>query len=340
MAKWLFRGFVLVALIAVTFVGLALWTAQRTVNPVGFDLARAAEAKGAAFGVAIWYPTLGTPRPTTFLGGSLMSVARDGAVRGEHLPLVVISHGNGGGPASHADLALALADAGYVVAAPMHPGDNYQDSAGLGRAGLWADRNRQLISTVDYVTKTWRARDRIDPSRIGAFGFSAGGFTVLTAVGARPELRRIATHCAKTPEFVCAVLKQANSPLILGQIAETGRPFIADARIKAAVLAAPGLGFTFDNDALKDVRVPIQLWTGGRDDRVPDASNGAILRAGLGARVDARVEPGAGHLSFLAPCTLLRPPALCRDEGTFDRKAFHQEMNAEVVQFFNGALHR
>jgi predicted dienelactone hydrolase len=62
----------------------------------------------------------------------LMDVARGAPVSGDALPLVVISHGNGGGPASHADLALALANAGYVIVAPIHSGDNYADQSAVG----------------------------------------------------------------------------------------------------------------------------------------------------------------------------------------------------------------
>jgi predicted dienelactone hydrolase len=113
-----------------------------------------------------------------------MDVAANGPISGRDLPLVVISHGNGGGLGSHADLALALAAAGYVVAAPMHPGDNYADQNVVGSVSWLSGRNQQLRATVDYLLNDWQGHDRIDPQRVGAFGFSAGGFTVLTAVGA------------------------------------------------------------------------------------------------------------------------------------------------------------
>jgi predicted dienelactone hydrolase len=73
-----------------------------------------------------------------------MGVARDAPIAGRDLPLVVISHGNGGGPQSHADLAMALANAGYVVAAIMHPGDNYADGSALGAVSFFSGRTRQL----------------------------------------------------------------------------------------------------------------------------------------------------------------------------------------------------
>jgi predicted dienelactone hydrolase len=263
-----------------------------------------------------------------------MDVAPDGPISGRDLPLVVISHGNGGGPGSHADLALALANAGFIVAAPMHTGDNYADQSAAGSASLYSGRNRQLHATIDYMLGTWQGHDRIDPERVGAFGLSAGGFTVLTAVGALPDFRLVARHCAESPEFVCDVLRHAKSPLLNADTPDMGGAFLSDARIKAAVVAAPGLGFSFGPNALANVHVPIQLWSADEDSNVPYATNTRLVREALGSRVEFHSVPGAGHLSFLAPCGVLKPPGICSDPGQFDRKAFHTTMNASVVAFF------
>ncbi len=185
---------------------------------------------------------------------------------------------------------------------------------------------------------TWQGRDRIDPQRVGAFGFSAGGFTVLTAIGARPDLRTIATHCRESPEFACDLLRQANSPLLRPETSSVAGAFLPDARIKAAVIAAPGLAFTFAPDGLSNVRVPVQLWSADQDANVPYASNARLVREALGPRAEFHSVPGAGHFSFLAPCGLLRPPGVCADPGNFDRKAFHASMNASVVAFFDAQL--
>ena len=320
-------------------VAWALINAERSARPVGFELVRATGPGGETLPIAVWYPTSGNPRPTTLLGASLLDVAWQGPIDGRNLPLVLISHGNGGGPGSHADLAMALAGAGYVVAAPMHRGDNVQEQDGMARAGFWSGRNAELIAADDYMTTQWTSRGAIDPQRIGAFGFSAGGFTVLTAAGAMPDMAAVARHCSGAGEFVCQVLKAGRSPLLSPQGAAGETGFRKDPRIKAAVVAAPGLGFTFAAPgALRDVRVPVQLWAGAADDRVPLASNSDVIRAGLAPQPDYHLIAKAGHLSFLTPCRLLRPSALCSDPAGFDRSAFHNEMNQEVVRFFDAAL--
>lgn len=338
--KWLIRISVAVLTLVLVAAGLIYWSALRPANPVGFRLARASDVGAAPLVVAMWYPTRARTWPTVLLGPALMDVARNAPVEGQGLPLVVISHGNGGGPQSHADLALALASAGYVVVVPLHRGDNFTDQSHAGSPTLFSDRVSDLNAAIEYTLSRWADANRVDGARVGAFGMSAGGFTVLTAVGARPDMQLIGPHCQATPEFVCRVFKQVGSPLLAADAAWPGKPLPASGRIKAAVVAAPGLGFAFGPQGLAAVNVPVQLWSGESDQQVPYDSNAKLIRQGLGSHVDFHSVPGAGHASFLTPCRLLRPAALCADADGFDRERFHQSMNESVVEFFNAHLRR
>lgn len=336
--RWMRRAVLAVLALVLLLGALLVATALRSERPVGFQLVPVADADGRPFVVGLWYPTRTRAWPTSLLGPMLMQVARDAPVEGSALPLILLSHGNGAGLPSHADLALALADAGYVVAAPLHPGDNFADDRAVGSATLFSGRNRQLRLTLDHVLQKWSGRDQLDASRVGAFGFSAGGLTVLTAIGAQPDLRQLALHCAQAGEFVCAVLRHHRSPLLSAEAQGAAGDFQADPRIRAAVLAAPGLGFTLNAERLAAVQVPVQLWSAEQDDKVPYASNARRLREGLGARAEFHSVAGAGHHAFLLPCPLLKAPEFCKDPEGFDRAAFHARMNAEVVAFFGRQL--
>lgn len=339
MMRWFRRACIVVFALVCGLGGTLVWTALRSEKPVGFQIAQATDTNGQAFAVGIWYPTQARPWPTSWLGLRMMDVARDASISGHGLPLVVISHGNAGGPGSHADLALALANAGYIVAAPMHIGDNYADQSAAGTVPWLSGRSRQLHTTVDYMLKNWPGRQHINPERVGAFGFSAGGITVLTAVGAEPDLRLIAKHCGQSPEFICDLFRDGKSPLLNPDLAKMGNAFSPDLRIKAAAVAAPGLGFLMGPaDSLRNVRVPIQLWSGEKDTLVPYATNTMVVRNGLGSSVEFYSVPGAGHFSFLVPCGALAPPPLCDDQGGFDRESFHVSMNASVIKFFEKNL--
>ena len=306
-------------------------TAIRPTSPVGFQQVAAVDPGHPIIPVAIWYPTNAKPG-FVMLGLSGEHVASDGAVAGTSLPLVVISHGTGGGLMSHADTAIALAEKGFVVAAPMHPGDNFRDSSDVGKADWLPNRARQVQRVVDMMTRSWKDRAHLDPRKIGIFGFSAGATTALIAIGGTPDLSRIASQCAQHPEFVCQLTKPAE----FQNVKPVSWP--SDQRISAAVIAAPGLGFTFEPQGLSNVHAAIQLWSGGSDQTVPYSTNAGTVSRLLGNSAESHVVPGAVHYSFLMPCGLIGPPQLCRDPKGFDRAAFHKDFNDAVVKFFKTKL--
>lgn len=336
--KWMRRALFGFVVLAAAAVAIAFSISLKGSRPIGFQLVGVVDKDGKPMTMGIWYPTDAKSWPTTFAGFNLMDVASNGRIVGIALPLVVISHGTGGGPVSHADLALALASQGFVVAAPMHDGDNFEDQHALSSATLFVNRTREIHAAIDYMLATWPNHASIDAGRVGMYGFSAGGFTTLAEIGGVPDLRRLASHCATESEFVCKLLADAHSPLLVAERVPAPSTYLHDPRIKAAVVAAPGLGFTFTAEGLAAVTAPVQLWTGAADSSVPTATNAGWVRDALGGRAELHVVPGADHFSFLVPCGLGGPPLLCRDANGFDRNRFHAVMNQAVVKFFQSKL--
>jgi predicted dienelactone hydrolase len=109
---------------------------------------------------------------------------KDCPVIGAKLPLVIFSHGRGGWFGGHSDTAEALADAGFVVAAINHPGDNGNDSSQRDKMSVWQSRPVDMVRLLDFMLHDWKDKAVIDPARIGFFGFSLGGYTGLVLVGA------------------------------------------------------------------------------------------------------------------------------------------------------------
>jgi len=295
----------------------------------GFTIVAVSDRDDKPIEVAIWYPTNAAPASMD-LGLYRQSVARDAPVAGRDLPLVVMSHGTGGGWVSHADTAVALASAGFVVAAPTHTGDNYRDESYVGTGRWLPERVRQMRRVVDYMQKEWKERDRLD-GRVGVFGFSAGAFTALVMVGGVPDMGLVDRHCRQSPELACTLWKEPAQ-------SSTSATWIHDSRISAAVVAAPGFGFTFEPAGLAHVTAAVQLWGGGDDRVVRYATNTALVRRQLPA-ADYHDVARAGHLSFIVPCAG-GPPPLCQDAEGFDRAAFHAEFNRAVIAFYRARLEK
>ena len=96
----------------------------------GFQWATVPDPEDAPLQVAIWYPS-DDQVADNLVGPFDMDVALNGKVSGTQHPLVVMSHGTGGMALNSYDTAIALADAGFVVVAVTHTGDNYRDQTQL-----------------------------------------------------------------------------------------------------------------------------------------------------------------------------------------------------------------
>lgn len=310
--------------LALVILSLAVVSPAAEAGPAQAGFERQVTADGTEVG--IWYPATGTPVHQR-LGLYAQDVVPDAPVPGGRHPLIVISHGTGGDYAGHVDTAVALARAGFIVAALTHPGDNWRDNS---RATRIEGRPPALSATISYMLQNWSGRAAIDPDRIGAFGFSAGGFTVLAAAGGRPDMTRFVDHCAQHPTFfVCTLLKSRPRTL------SSAWPPMTDPRIRAIAVAAPAIGFTFDRSGLDGVRIPVQLWRADNDQILPAPSSADAVRFALPNKPEFHAVPGAGHFDFLAPCAEpATMPQLCASAPGFDRTKFHTRFNAQVVRFF------
>jgi predicted dienelactone hydrolase len=300
---------------------------------------------GESFPVVLWYPTLTAPAPL-FVTGSLspcrlptilcreiayeMPVAQDAPVAGGAFGVIVVSHGAGGMALLHRDLAMALASQGYVVAAPTHPRGRGDDISGVG---VWVGRPKQVSRVIDAVLEDGQLGSHIERERI-----ANGGYTALAVAGAQPSRGAEAAHCREHPDdakfcgYGGAATREAAR--------EVGHlPELRDLRVRSIVVMAPNV-VRFTDDALRKVTVPVLVYAAEKDDLTRVQYHGERLATTV-PRAECVLVRGAGHYSFITSF----PAALrivagegTRDPDRFDRDAFHEVMNREIVEFFDRTL--
>ena len=322
---------------------------------VGFSQLSTADPMGGQMQVSLWYPTK-VADSVVRLGPYEFPSTRDAEPAAGQFGLVILSHGSGGFDLGHRDTAIALARAGFIAAAPLHPRNNFLDDIGDDRRIVLDGRPRQLSAVIDALLAQQAWSRRIDSNKIAAFGFSAGGYTVLAALGAVPEFSRILDHCERHAgeDPYCSIVGLSDAAARKARALEYAGPpqSFHDRRLCAAVIADP-FAAPFSDATLKALPPAKLLFFRPEVENVLKAEFhvSRVVRL-LKQRDDFPdpqeiVVPKANHYSFIAPLPESVGQSLAGPAG-FDRADFHQEMkrraalheeiNRTIVTFFKQSL--
>ena len=86
---------------------------------------------------------------------------------------------------------------------------------------------------------------------------------------------------------------------------------------------------------------PVQLWRRRGDQVLPHPLLCGSRSARSADAARTHVLADAGHYDFLKPCSAdlaTRTPAICTSEPGFDRAAFHERFDHDIVAFFKRTL--
>ena len=246
----------------------------------------------------VWYPSAPTPAD-----------AAEPAVS-SHMPrysLILISHGSGGDAQSMAWLGRYLAAHGYIAAAVNHIGGSGDEIVLAGQFPIteWQmwERARDLSVVLDKLLADPVFGPRIDRDRIGAAGFSLGGYTAIALGGARLNLERLAAKSPSPPPGLLPSLPKAiaedkelriANPIVRASAARSGDSY-EDRRVRAIFALAPAIGCGFEPSGLAPVHVPVRIVV-GHDDQITPPVDNAEYYARLIHGAALTVLPGeAGH---------------------------------------------
>lgn len=308
----------------------------------------------------VWYPAAATAQQQQqWIGQPRNPFARAGEAAPEaaltptprRFPLVVISHGTGGSASAMAWLGTRLAAHGFIAVGVNHPGNNALEAHTAQGFTLWWLRARDLSAVIDEMSRDRQFGPRIDTRRIGAAGFSLGGYTMIEIAGGRtsPAFFDVCARdphgslCAPPPEFptlldqVRALMK--TDPAYRAAIRGASASY-RDPRVRAVFAIAPALGGVFDPASLRKIAIPVEVLAGSADAIEPVPANARYFAAHIPGSTLV-LFPGAGHYTFFATCTRLgqqAQPGLCDDRPGIDRHRLHERAADLAVRFFSAHL--
>jgi predicted dienelactone hydrolase len=302
--------------------------------------------------VTVFYPSSGEEKEVK-RGPFTLKLAAEGAPLRGNGRLVVVSHGSGGSPWVHADVARALVDAGFVVAMPEHRGDNYKDMSTPGPES-WKRRPAEVSRAIDAVGQDARLAPLLALDKVGMYGMSAGGHTALSLAGGRWSPEGMKAHCEAhiredfyscvglatrlRGNFLDSYKEMVALWVIRSRFADATR-FTHDEPRIAAIVAGVPYAADFDMASLAAPRVPLALVTARGDHwLIPRFHGEAVLKAC--AKCERLADIDGGHGALLSPS----PPGLTglvgellNDPPGFDRAAL-RAVDRRTVEFFRKHL--
>ncbi len=304
----------------------------------------------------VFYPTQAAESAVQ-QGPFTLAWAQDAAPAAGQHRLVVISHGSGGSPWVHTDLARSLVAAGFVVAVPQHHGDNFRDASSPGPVS-WAKRPQEVSEAINRVAADPRLGPGLQLDAVGVFGGSAGGHTALSMAGGVWSASRFRDHCLQhiAQDFSSCVgfITRLDGGLLDGPKRWLAQRVIAwrfgddspqqhsDARVKAVVAMVP-FAADFELASLAQPRVPLGLVLAAKDVNQVPRFHGEAVRQACAPRCQVVMHlADGGHGAMLSPLPPLPPGSLAHqllgDPPGFDRATTLPRLHQQIASFFSQHL--
>lgn len=287
--------------------------------------------------VSIWYPTLDKRGVTARYNGA---IRRDGVFAEpepaieQPAPVMLFSHGNSSLSAQSYFLSEFLTSHGWIVVAPDHLFNTLSDTEGSINYESGFHRPQDISATLDYVLDL----PDDDPlagqlsDQIAVSGHSFGGYTALALAGATFQARELLQACS-TGE-----IQSGFCDMFTPERADVFEKGFYDERIRVAIPHTPG-GFIAFQQGLADIKIPLLIWTAGRDNTLPNHEEGDPIWEHLSDDHDhVRIDvANTGHFTFSNMCDLLSFVPMVRDDGCgedfFPPEEVYPLVNAYSLEF-------
>lgn len=217
---------------------------------------------------------------------------------------------------------------------------------------LWWLRARDLSVVLDHLLADPIFGPRIEKSRVGAAGFSLGGYTMIELAGGVTNPQAVLDYCdSPRSHGTCNIHEFPDLAAKARQRLKTDSGFAAafargdesyrDSRIRAVFAIAPALGVAFSSEALASISIPVEIVAGGADPIAPPPDNAEYFAHHVPHARITILPGGVAHYTFLDDCGPAGKKNLavyCADARGVDRQRVHAEVAAMAVRFFDATL--
>lgn len=294
----------------------------------------------------VWYPTSEIPSADENIPFIRIPTARNAAISPGTFPVILFSHGTGGGRLTVEWLCAGLASYGFIVVAVDHFGNTYDNPIPIEFVKFW-ERPQDLTVVLNALLKTPELSSSMDVKRIGAAGFSLGGYTALALAGATMDYRALENYFKSETGK-----KEADIPEMPGLSSFLGKPEVYDSyknapplqdkRIKSVFVMSPAIGQAFPSkENFKDVTAPVYIVGAGNDQIAPLKTNAAHYAAMIKNAQYTVVGDEASHYVFLNEANdglKTQAPLFFQDPPGVNRKSIHEQVLKLAIDHFKKGL--
>jgi predicted dienelactone hydrolase len=315
------------------------------------EIAAPSKERGSNLAVTVWYPaekggtsaTLG--ESAFFVGTSAMA---DAPISAGEYPLILLSHGAGlgGTPQAMSWIATPLARAGFIVAAPTHPGNGGAYRSAEETIKLWL-RPGDITATLDAVENDPVFKRGLEASSVGVLGLSMGGNTALVLAGARIDPVLLAGYCDTDGlnASLCGWMRQSGVDLHAMDMKRAGRDY-GDKRIRFAMAIDPAPVDVLRPDSFANIAIPVEIVNLGQPGHIPRTALASGVAKSIPEATYATIAD-ASHYSMFGEC---KPGAvdlaesedigdpICSDGTGHSRLKIHQQLIQMTTDAFDRSL--
>lgn len=237
-------------------------------------------------------------------------------------PLVLFSHGYGGDKIGNVWFAEYLVKKGFIVVTMDHHGNTHYNLDEEISNRTW-EKTTDLSFIITSLIESKEFGSHIDTNKIGAAGFSQGGWACLLLAGAKLDFSAL------------------DSKLLDDKVRSHD---FKDPRVKSLFVMAPGTlqGQIFTVKSLQEIDIPVYIVAGESDNLIIPKNNAYLFANSIPSSKLHTLPAPANHWVFMSQATKAGKKILIKggkdflvnDPPKLDREDIHTQVGAVAYEFF------